>query len=100
MKSEDLAAPRLRVKQVGELRLDPSRLVQERQGTPVGREGVWQAFAVALGLRLDPGQRPAFLLCLDRPGRCTVDIQHVVDGSALKWELSDRNAIGSVRIGS
>ena len=81
-----------RVEQVGELRLDARRLVQEGQRPAVGGQCVGQALAVAPGLRLDAGERPARLLGLDRAGGRAIDVQEIVNGTALQRKLAHGDA--------
>jgi len=61
-------------------------------GPAVGRERVREALAVALRLLFDTGECPALLLGLDRARRGAVDVQQVVDRTALERELAHGHA--------
>ena len=100
VEGEDQAAPGLRVKPVGELRLRAGALVQEREGALVGGKAVGQARAVLLGLDLHTGQRGPLGLGFDDARRLLVHVEQVVGGAVtgLQAELAHCHPAGGVQI--
>jgi hypothetical protein len=82
VKGEDVAACRLGVEGVREARLDPGRLVCERQRAVERlRQIVGQAVDVLGGLPRDAGERLALLLGLEHADCLAVDVEEVVDAA-------------------
>ena len=96
MESENVAAARLRVQQVGEARFRPGGLVEERQRLAVRRKYLRQPVAVLARLGLHTGERVAGGFRLHDAGRLAIDVQQVIGGpmAGLQPELPDCHAAG------
>ena len=92
VEGEHAAAAGLRVIPVGEPGLGPGGLVDERQRVDRGLHPVRQPLDVLAGLPLHLGERRAFRLGLDHPGRLAVQEEQVVHAPVrlLQGELAHR----------
>ena len=100
MEREDVPPPRLRVQSVGEPRLHPGALVQERQRADVGWQVDRQTRSVLSRLALHSGKGVALGLRLDHARCPAVHVEQVVGGPVAgpQQKLPYRDAEGCMDV--
>jgi hypothetical protein len=99
MNCEDLTTPGLRVKSVGELSLDASRLIEKRQRAEVGFEVIWEVLCVFRRLMLNSCEGTSLLFCLKRSNCVAIDEEQIISlKSALQREFPYGNTYPGVEV--
>lgn len=101
MKGEDGSGARLGIEAVGEMGLDPVRLVTEGQGVAPSGEPFRQALGVFVRLGFHAGEVAALLVGLDDTRRLAVHVEQVIgEPVAGQGELSYGRTARGVDVGA